>query len=68
MMGDQSFAYHEGIKCEETKDEIIGARYFTHCFVKENVEKRFNYSEEAFFNVKDSDMEPLIYIRLARPL
>lgn len=49
LLGDHSFVFHEGIKCEETKDEIIGARYFTHCIVSENVEKRFNYSEDAFF-------------------
>ena len=49
LLGDSSFVYHEGIKCDDSKDDIVGPRYFTKCVVSTGTEKRYNYSEEAFF-------------------
>ena len=68
MLGDRSMVYHEGVKCEETKDDIIGPRYYAGCVISTGTEKRVNYSEEAFFKTQESDIDPLVFVRMARPV
>ena len=63
-MDQGDFVFHEGVQDNLTNEEIIGPRYYTKSLVTSGTVKVYNYSEESFFKLKDSDIDPLIYIRL----
>lgn len=65
-MGD--LVYHEGVKCMASDEEIIGPRYYTKSRVMSDELKVLNYSEESFFKIQESDIDPLIFIRLGKSL
>jgi hypothetical protein len=62
------FAIHYGIKCESTKEEIIGARYYTKSYLSGGNIRCHNYCEQEFLRPQESDVDPLIFIRLANPI
>ena len=68
LTGTRDFAYHEGISCKFTKEEIIGARYYSKCELPEGRIEVHNYSEDGFFQPKECDINPLIFLRFARPI
>lgn len=58
---------HKGITDSLTSKEIVGPRYFGRPPPSKG-SNTFNYSEESLFKVKDVDIDPIIFIRLARPV
>ena len=58
---------HEGVKDSLTNQDIVGPRYFG-APPPSKGSKTFDYSENSFFKVKDVDIDPIIFIRFARPI
>lgn len=58
----------EAVKCASAGDIITGARYFGKAPESKGKDKTFNFSEDAFFQVKECDIDPIIFIRMALPL
>jgi hypothetical protein len=58
---------HEGVKDSLTNKDIVGPRYFG-APPPTKGSKTFDYSEKSFFKVKDVDIDPIIFIRFARPI
>jgi hypothetical protein len=58
---------HKDIRDSLTNQEIEGPRYFGRPPPSKG-SNTFNYSEKSFFKVKDVDIDPIIFIRFARPI
>lgn len=58
---------HNGIKCTLTNDTIVGPRYYGRPPLSRS-KQVFNFSEGAFTQIKDCDIDPIIFLRFAKPL
>lgn len=47
---------------------ITGVRYYGKAPESKGKDKTYNFSEDAFFQVKDCDIDPMVFIRIAQPL
>ncbi|CDW73494.1 UNKNOWN [Stylonychia lemnae] len=69
LTGSRDVPFHEGIKCSNNGEEIIGARYYSKCrFSESEINMAYNFSESGFFRVKECDVNPQIFVRFARPI
>ena len=68
MPAEEDFVIHDNIKCDITKEDIVGARYYSKSQLEESNIKVANLSEEVFLRPNEHDMDPLIYIRFAKPI
>jgi hypothetical protein len=59
---------HKDVKCLATNVEIVGARYYGRPPEDCGKDKVFNYHQKAIFQVNECDLNPVIFLRLARPL
>jgi hypothetical protein len=60
--------FHEGIKCGETGAQIEGPRYYGKKHASRGSDNVVNFSESAMFKVKSCDIDPIVFVRFARPL
>ena len=58
---------HDGIKCNLTNETIVGPRYYGRPPLSRS-KQVFNFCERAFTQIKECDIDPIIFLRFAKPL
>jgi len=64
---EKEVVIHKDITDSLTNKEIVGPRYFGRPPPSKG-SKTYNFSEDSFFKVKEVDIDPIVFIRFARPI
>ncbi|TNV74890.1 hypothetical protein FGO68_gene13970 [Halteria grandinella] len=58
---------HTDIKCTISNEDITGARYYG-CPPESRGKKVYNLSQKSLFRINECDLDPVVFIRFARPI